>query len=116
MLQYFFIGGENRPFKFGFNAIDIYCRERSITLAQFTEQLERVGKGDALPGEIRDLIYAGLAGGALTSGLPLSFNSLKVGDWMDELTSEGIAAILKAFAESVSAPVKKKAETQAAKP
>ncbi len=110
------IGGAVRPFKFGFNAIDIFCRERSITLAQFTGRLDEFGKGAATPGELRDIIYAGLAGGALACGLPVTFTAIAVGDWMDELQAEELTKLVNAFTESITTPVKKKEKAIGAKP
>jgi hypothetical protein len=41
------LGGERRPFKFGFNAIDIFCREHSIGIAEFANRLEQLAGGSA---------------------------------------------------------------------
>jgi len=102
------LGGERRPFKFGFNAIDIFCREHSIDIAEFANRLEQLAGGSAPPGELRDIIYAGLAGGALSCGLPAAFTNIQVGDWLDELPAGELTKIVDAFTESVSVPGKKK--------
>jgi hypothetical protein len=96
------IGGKQRPFKFGFNAIDIFCRERKISIAEFGERVTQISKGSATIGELRDIIYAGLAGGALTSNETISFTCYQVGDWLDELPEGELAKIMEAIAHSVS--------------
>lgn len=115
-MQYVNIGGSVRPFKFGFNAIDIFCHERALTLAQFTACIEKLSNGNGSPGELRDIIYAGLAGGALTNGIPVSFTNTEVGDWMDELPAEELKKTMDAVAESLATPVKKKEKGIGAKP
>ncbi len=101
------IGGKLRPFKFGFNAIDIFCRERKIGIAEFGERIAAIGKGGATIGELRDIIYAGLAGGALSSNESIGFTSVQVGDWLDELPEGELAKIMEAISHSVSAGKKK---------
>jgi|GEM_PF-1314417 len=102
------IGGKQRPFKFGFNAIDIFCREHNIGISEFGERFAKIGKGNATIGELRDIIFAGLAGGALTSGEQIDFTSFQVGDWMDELPQGELAKMMEAITQSVNVPGKKK--------
>jgi len=102
------IGSKPRPFKFGFNAIDIFCRERKITIATFGERIAEISKGSATIGELRDIIYAGLAGGALSSNQQIDFTAYQVGDWLDELPEGELSKIMEAISQSVSAPNKKK--------
>lgn len=102
------IGNEERPFKFGFNAIDIFCREHKIGIAEFSERFVQIGKGNASVGELRDIIYAGLAGGALSSNAAISFTRYQVGDWMDDLPQGEMAKIMEAITQSVSVSGKKK--------
>jgi hypothetical protein len=102
------IGGKSRPFKFGFNAIDIFCREHKIGIAEFGERFAQIGKGTASIGELRDIIYAGLAGGALSSGEAISFSCYQVGDWMDELPQGELAKMMDSITQSVNVTGKKK--------
>jgi hypothetical protein len=102
------IGNKERPFKFGFNAIDIFCREHKIGIAEFGERFAQIGKGNASLGELRDIVYAGLAGGALSSGDTISFTRYQVGDWMDDLPQGELAKIMEAITQSVSVSGKKK--------
>lgn len=103
------IGNKLRPFKFGFNAIDIFCREHKITISEFGERFSQIGKGTATIGELRDIIYAGLAGGALSTGEKIEFTNFQVGDWMDELPQGELAKMMEAIISSVNVPGKKKA-------
>ncbi|HTB05343.1 MAG TPA: hypothetical protein VK806_00220 [Bacteroidia bacterium] len=103
------IGGTQRPFKFGFNAIDIFCREHKIGIAEFGERFAQIGKGSATIGELRDIVYAGLAGGALSSGEPISFTCYQVGDWMDDLADGELSKMMEVITQSVSVSGKKKA-------
>jgi len=109
------IGGKLRPFKFGFNAIDIFCRERKISIAEFGERIAQISKGSATIGELRDIIYAGLAGGALSSNEAIGFTCFQVGDWLDELPEGELAKIMNAISHSVSASDKKKLQKGIAK-
>lgn len=102
------IGGTQRPFKFGFNAIDIFCREHKIGIAEFGERFAQIGKGSATIGELRDIVYAGLAGGALTNGDAISFTCYQVGDWMDDLPDGELSKMMEAITQSVSVNGKKK--------
>jgi|SRR6185312_6454930 len=104
------IGGKQRPFKFGFNAIDIFCREHNIGINEFGERFTRIGKGQATIGELRDIIFAGLAGGSLTVAEPIDFSTFQVGDWMDDLPQGELAKMMEAITQSVNVPGKKKAE------
>jgi hypothetical protein len=105
------IGSKPRPFKFGFNAIDIFCGERKITIATFGERIAEISKGSATIGELRDIIYAGLAGGALSNNQQIDFTAYQVGDWLDELPEGELSKIMEAISQSVAAPNKKKALT-----
>lgn len=102
------IGNKLRPFKFGFNAIDIFCRERNITIGDFGKRIAEISKGSATIGELRDIIYAGLAGGALSSGQTIDFTAYQVGDWLDELPQGELAKMMETISQSVSANGKKK--------
>jgi len=102
------IGRQQRPFKFGFNAIDIFCSRRNVSIAEFGERLAEIAKGSATPGELRDIIYAGLAGGALSNGQPISFTNYEVGDWLDELPQGELAKMMESLSQSVAAKDKKK--------
>lgn len=101
------IGGQQRPFKFGFNAIDIFCRERKIGINDFSERLAEISKGSATIGELRDIIYAGLAGGALSHNQQVDFTAYMVGDWLDELPQGELAKMMEAIAGAVSGNKKK---------
>jgi len=103
------IGNKPRPFKFGFNAIDIFCREHNIGINEFGERFAQIGKGNATIGELRDIIYAGLAGGALSIGDKIDFTNFQVGDWMDELPQGELTKMMESIARSVNIPGKKKA-------
>ena len=102
------IGNTQRPFKFGFNAIDIFCREHKISIAEFGERFAQIGRGSSTIGELRDIIYAGLAGGALSNGEPVSFTCYQVGDWMDDLPEGELSKMMEAITQSVSINSKKK--------
>lgn len=101
------IGGTQRPFKFGFNAIDIFCRERKIGINDFSSRLAEISNGSATIGELRDIIYAGLAGGALSNNLPVDFTAYMVGDWLDELPQGELSKMMEAIAGAVSGGKKK---------
>jgi hypothetical protein len=109
------IGGQLRPFKFGFNAIDIFCRERKVNIAQFGERIAEIAKGSATIGELRDIIYAGLAGGALSNNESISFTCFQVGDWLDELPEGELSKVMEAISNSVSASGKKKVQEKPGK-
>ena len=102
------IGNKLRPFKFGFNAIDIFCREHKITISEFGARFAQIGKGTATIGELRDIIYAGLAGGALSTGEKIDFTNFQVGDWMDDLPQGELAKMMETITSSVNVPGKKK--------
>lgn len=102
------IGGKQRPFKFGFNAIDIFCKEHGIGISEFGERFAKIGKGSASVGELRDIVYAGLAGGALSSGDKIDFTTYQVGDWMDELPQGELSKMMEAITQSVNVTGKKK--------
>ena len=103
------IGNKQRPFKFGFNAIDVFCRAHAIGINEFGERFAKIGSGKATIGELRDIIYAGLAGGALSAGDKLDFTNYQVGDWMDELPQGELAKMMESIANSINIPGKKKA-------
>ncbi|MGP8215796.1 MAG: hypothetical protein ACLQQ4_09560 [Bacteroidia bacterium] len=96
------IGGKLRPFKFGFNAIDIFCREHCIGIAEFGERFAKIANGSSTLGELRDMVYAGLYGGALSNNQPVDFNSYQVGDWMDEMGKDELARMMEDIAGSLA--------------
>ena len=102
-----YIGGKERPFKFGFNAIDIFCRDYGLSLDGFIQKFTEISKGKVQPGMIRDIIYAGLASATLMHNEAPGFTKYDVGDWLDELGSEGLSKIMKTLAESFGGDKKK---------
>jgi hypothetical protein len=103
------LGGKQRPFKFGFNAMDIFCKEYGTGIGAFSEIFAKLAKGESPPGVMRDIIYSGLTAGALSHNEPTDFTKFTVGDWIDELGSEGLAEVMKVITESLVTTDKKKA-------
>lgn len=94
-----FIGGKLRPFKFGTNATAIFCREMNITLGEFNSVFspEKMAKQEIKGDEIVTLIFAGLCAGCYSVNQPVDFNKWNVGDWIDELKPEQLAAIFESI-------------------
>ncbi len=91
------IGGKKRPFRFGWNAIDIFCQGKGITIEQYGTQ----GIA-ATPGDVRSMVYAGLVGGCLSNKQEVDFTPYDVGDWLDEIGAEGIENIMKLISAGYS--------------
>jgi len=108
------IGGELRPFKFGFNAMDIFCKEKSIGIGDFGAYFNNIASNKATIADLRDIVFAGLCGGALSMGSKVDFTTYQVGDWMDELKSDELAKIMASISGAVF--VKKKEKVIGRKP
>jgi len=80
-----FIGGEDRPIKFGINQTDLYCTLRGISITVMQEEMKKFVNGDYTGGEIRDLIWSALADGARKEKIDFPFTNLDVGDWLEEV-------------------------------
>lgn len=91
----FKVGGEKRLIKFGTNSTSIFCDIRDLSLIQ----AQSITAGNMKPGELRDLIYSGLAAGALKADDSvhdigdLDFSKWDVGDWIDEMDQDTLQEI-----------------------
>jgi len=96
------IGGKKRPIKYGTNSTAILCEIRGITLKDmgdmFSEQ--RIKDNEITGGEVRDLIYAGLASGSYSKGEEPEFNRYQVGDWIDEMDADELIKAFEVMGES----------------
>lgn len=94
-----YIGGKIRPFKFGTNATAIFCKEMGINLGQFNSVFspEKMAKQEIQGDEIVTLIYAGLCAACYSSNSPVDFTKWNVGDWIDDLKPDQLAAIFESI-------------------
>ena len=92
------IGGAERPLKFGTNQTARYCELRSITLAQYYEELADIE--NSAGSTIRDLIYSALWAGAKTDKLDVDFDAFAVGNWMDDIQPEELAKVFDTLTDS----------------
>lgn len=78
-MEKIFIGRRERPIKYGWNSIRIFCRISGITLTE----LSRIGD-NLTPDNVTMLIYAGLKHAAEREKLEVDFTIDDVGDWINE--------------------------------
>jgi hypothetical protein len=103
MIKEINIGGQQRPVRFGFNALAEFCKLTGV----------KIGNIDALGsnmdfGHIRALVYCGLKDGARKAGVNFNATVEDVGDWMDE-SKEAIAEAFDEFiASQAPAPTEEK--------
>jgi len=109
------IGNKERPFKFGFNAMDIFCKEYGIGLNAFSETFAKIATGEAAPGIIRDIIYSGLLAGTLSCNQTPDYNKYTIGDWLDELGNEELTKVMKLVTESLNPGAGKHGDKKKAK-
>jgi hypothetical protein len=98
-----FIGGKLRPFKFGTNATAIFCKEFGCNLGEFNTIFspEKMAKQQLNGDEIVTLIYAGLCAGCYSLTQQPDFTKWNIGDWIDELKPEQLAAIFESIGGGV---------------
>ena len=106
MLGTITIGGKDRPFKFGWNAIAALGDLRSLDVQGTSELLATLSNGTHTLSVMRDVLFCALASGASYSKLPTDFSNTDVGDWMDEMGTESMAKAMNILGASFS---KKKA-------
>jgi hypothetical protein len=107
-MNFIHLGAKERPFKFGFNAMDIFCKENNIGIGEFSALFSKIAKGEAPPGVLRDIVYAGLLAGTMSHSQTPDYIKYTVGDWLDELTGEELTGIMKVVTESLTMGSKKK--------
>jgi hypothetical protein len=88
------IGGKDRMVKFGTNATALFCQMHQIGLGRFGEMFT---PENITPAVYRDLIYCALVSGARKSGETVDFDPETVGDWIDEMSEEGLMKIFEVF-------------------
>ena len=98
------IGGKSRPFKFGTNATDLYCKAQQITLGEFTTSFneKKMKTMDVDPSVVRDLLYAGLAAPLLSKDEEVDFTKYTVGDWIDDMEQKELEKAFSTMIDSIS--------------
>lgn len=109
------IGGHDRPIHFGMNCWIEYCELRDISVTQMGEDLQRIGDGGGSGAEMRDLIWASLKDGARKAKEPFEVNNYDVGDWMDDIEQDELAAFFSQMAQSMENKVKQNGAATASK-
>lgn len=79
MVDYVNIGGQERPIKFGMNALRIYCIETGTKISELGEISDNLDIDKAIR-----LVLCGLKDGARYVKEPFSFTIEDVSDWLDE--------------------------------
>jgi hypothetical protein len=102
------LGGQSRPFRFGFNAIEVYCNKTNTPLHEFGSVASKLVSDKAAIGILRDFVWAGLCGGCMSKGLTIDFTNFQVGDWMDECDGDTITNLIDTMVESMYTTEKKK--------
>lgn len=97
-MDYLEIGGENRPFRFGYAEIKKYSRKKGVKgLAETAESLAAV--------EIEDIpwiTHLGLTAGAKKAGELFEFTISQVEEWIDDGGFELITRVFEEVASSIS--------------
>ena len=79
MVDYINIGGENRPVRFGMNAIRLYSEEYNVAI----DEVDRISKKTKFS-KLIGLFYYGLKDGARADKKDFPYDVITVSDWFDE--------------------------------
>lgn len=79
MIDYIHIGGENRPVKFGMNALRLFCKATGMKIADLAKLGDDMSLDDAI-----QLAFCGLRDGARKEGVKFTCTVDDVADWMDQ--------------------------------
>lgn len=104
-----FLGGKERPFKFGINTAQLYCELKGIELHEFDDEFPAK---DFIDGKfnmprLRDLIYCCAKDGErykIKQGdnYPVEeYSPLDVGDWMDDMGTDKASDLLDKLVKSI---------------
>lgn len=78
------IEGKDYELKFGFNAIDHFCKAEKINLIQFWDKIQASKFQDI--GMVRDMLYSCMTISCIINNTDKVFsNNLAVGEWFDEV-------------------------------
>lgn len=96
VIDYIFIGGENRPIKFGNAAIRKFCAKYNLTLQQYKQSLIDMENNTNLT-MMWDLYYHGFNDGARQAKRPFPYTLDEICDWFDDAPSGIFEDILKIY-------------------
>lgn len=90
------MGGKKRTMHFSMNFWGEFCELQKISL----EQIGEVFQNGLSIFALRDLIYSGLAAYDLEQGNEITYTKYNVGEWLDDVSTEQLEAIMASVMES----------------